>query len=160
MPICEKCGQEFPNRIKINGVIHNIHKRKYCVECSPFGVHNTKKLVPINVVYKCSKCGDTNKDNFYKGRNTICKKCKNRETYNLSREKRDFAVEYLGGRCSHCGYDKYKCALDIHHKDPEKKDKNFPHMRHWSYERIIKELEGCVLLCKNCHSAFHAGELE
>ena len=160
MPICEKCGQEFPNRIKMNGVIHNISKRKYCVECSPFGVHNTKKLVPKSIVYKCSKCGDTNKDNFYKGRNTICKKCKNMETYNLSREKRDFAIEYLGGKCSHCGYDKYKCALDIHHEDPEKKDKNFSNMRHWSYERIIKELKGCVLLCKNCHSAFHVGELE
>ena len=158
MPICEKCNKTFPNWIKIDGVNHNLHKRKYCFECSPFRGHNTKVLVPKEKVYKCSKCGDTNKENFYKRKRTICKNCKNKETALLSKEKRNFAVNYLGGKCTHCGFNKYKCSLDIHHINPKMKDKNFTSMRHWSYERIKKELKNCILLCKNCHSAYHSGE--
>lgn len=160
MLICEKYNEEFPNWIKVDGTMHNLSKRKYCTKCSPFGIHNTKKLVPKSYIYKCTKCGDTNEQNFYKGRNTICKKCKNKETYDLSREKRNYAIDYLGGKCSHCGYDEYRCALDIHHKNPNIKDKGFANMRHWSYERIIEEIKDCVLLCKNCHSALHHGELK
>jgi predicted HNH restriction endonuclease len=33
-------------------------------------------------------------------------------------------------------------------------------MRGWSWEHITKELEKCVLLCKNCHAAVHAGLLK
>lgn len=30
-------------------------------------------------------------------------------------------------------------------------------MRLWTIDKLKKELENCVLLCKNCHSAYHAG---
>jgi hypothetical protein len=29
-----------------------------------------------------------------------------------------FAVDYLGGKCFNCKYDRYTGALDIHHLDP------------------------------------------
>ena len=44
MKNCMQCGQEIPYRIKIDGVYKNLQKRKYCLNCSPFGKHNTRKL--------------------------------------------------------------------------------------------------------------------
>jgi hypothetical protein len=48
-------------------------------------------------------------------------------------------------------------ALDIHHVDPKKKDPDFKRMRGWAWDRIKNELDKCMLLCKNCHAAHHAG---
>jgi hypothetical protein len=33
-------------------------------------------------------------------------------------------------------------------------------MRGWSWDRILVELGKCMLLCKNCHAAFHKGFLK
>ncbi len=72
---------------------------------------------------------------------------------------REFVLNTLGNKCSSCGFNKYPCALDTHHTDPLKKDKNFRSMRSWSIERVKKEIKTCILLCKNCHVAFHNGLL-
>lgn len=45
MPQCEKCGGYFPFLVEINGKKRNLKNRKYCLVCSPFGLHNTKNLV-------------------------------------------------------------------------------------------------------------------
>ena len=96
-------------------------------------------------------------NSFPKGRFSECKKCRNE--YNKKQLKNNHvrAIQYLGGKCAHCGYDKYICALDIHHIDPSKKDKMFAHHAFWSWKRLKKELENCILLCSNCHRAFHSG---
>lgn len=46
--ICHKCGAEFPNRVKIGGVVKNLHGRRYCVSCSPFGTNNRLRLENVN----------------------------------------------------------------------------------------------------------------
>jgi len=37
MPICAKCNIQFPNAIYVEGKRKTLHKRKYCLECSPAG---------------------------------------------------------------------------------------------------------------------------
>lgn len=44
MPDCLKCGAHFPNWVSIDGVKKNLASRKYCLDCSPWGEHNTKPL--------------------------------------------------------------------------------------------------------------------
>jgi hypothetical protein len=44
MPICQKCGVQFPNRVKIDDSIKVTNSRRYCLTCSPYGEHNTKQL--------------------------------------------------------------------------------------------------------------------
>lgn len=159
MKICKLCGNKLPNLLKIDGKVHNISSRKYCIRCSPFKAHNTKPLPKILATdrRKCSKCGDTNPTHFYGQKTRMCRDCDNAYTIEKARLNKRRAREYLGGKCALCGFDKFEIALDIHHIDPQKKDKNFDKMRGWCWERIEKELQGCILLCKICHVAFHNG---
>ncbi len=68
------------------------------------------------------------------------------------------AVDYMGGRCFDCERTGPPGLFDFHHIDA--KDKGFgigqdgiP--RRW--ERVVAELEKCVMLCANCHREVHAG---
>jgi len=68
------------------------------------------------------------------------------------------AVEYKGGKCVECGYDKCIAALEFHHLDPEKKEFNLGVRgltRSW--KKIKNELNKCVLLCANCHREIEYG---
>lgn len=67
-------------------------------------------------------------------------------------------IEYKGGKCEQCGYNK-PCVscYDFHHIDPSQKDfrlggctKNF--------ERLKQEVDKCRLLCKLCHAELHDAE--
>lgn len=110
----------------------------------------------LSLEYVCA-CGVTGKDNFHTGKKTTCKGCANKKRLERSRKRRSFAINLLGGCCQSCGFDKYPCSLEVHHTEPKHKDPNFESMRSWSEERIVKELKTCVLLCSNCHAAYHAG---
>ncbi len=67
-------------------------------------------------------------------------------------------VEYKGGKCTLCGYDKSPWALELHHRDPKKKIFGLSVRgltRSW--ETLIKEADKCILICANCHREIHAG---
>ena len=67
------------------------------------------------------------------------------------------AVQYKGGRCSRCGYDKCVEALEFHHLDSSRKDFGISEKGYTrSWERVRAELEKCILVCANCHRELHA----
>ncbi len=66
------------------------------------------------------------------------------------------AIEYKGGKCKLCSYDKYHGALHFHHIDSTLKTGVWTKIRLWSWDKIIKELDNCDLLCANCHAETHA----
>lgn len=59
-------------------------------------------------------------------------------------------------KCLKCQNNKFYC-LDFHHINPEEKDFSISHAisRKYGYDRILKEINKCVVLCKNCHSEVH-----
>lgn len=65
MPQCLKCDTCFPNRVKIHGKTRHLGNRKFCLDCSPFGVHNTINLLhprrskQSRVEVSCDFCGKT-----------------------------------------------------------------------------------------------------
>ena len=77
-----------------------------------------------------------------------------------SSKLRKIFTDMLGGKCSICGYDKCLEAIDFHHIDPSTKTIGVCTMIHRgkSFEIIEKEVEKCVLLCKNCHTELHNKE--
>lgn len=66
------------------------------------------------------------------------------------------AVDFKGGACEICGYDKCLASLVFHHEDPLAKDFAISeHMTSW--DAILLELEKCALVCSNCHGEIHDG---
>lgn len=89
---------------------------------------------------------------------------KDRAQYNIQavakrrRKIKVMAIEYKGGKCCVCGYDKYVGALDFHHLD--EKSKNFDLSTKGltrSWDRTKTEVDKCILVCANCHREIHAG---
>lgn len=71
------------------------------------------------------------------------------------------AIEYKGGKCQICGYDKYAGALELHHVDRSQKsfgigDKGYTR----SWEKVKAEIDKCLLLCANCHREIEAGIMQ
>lgn len=72
------------------------------------------------------------------------------------RKVKEMAVEYKGGSCEICGYDKYYGALEFHHKDPNEKDFSISSKGYTkSWEMVKKELDKCIMVCSNCHKELH-----
>jgi hypothetical protein len=105
--------------------------------------------------YLCKDCGETNPDNFYGDAKIHCKKCHAKATHQRLIDTRNQAIEFLGGKCNCCGYDRWRGALQFHHKDPTTKDPVLFKKRK-NFENLKPELEKCILLCSNCHAEEHA----
>lgn len=88
-------------------------------------------------------------------------RCKNLFHVNIRRRKlKILALEYKGGKCVICGYNKCASALTFHHRNPL--DKSFgisnPETRSW--EKLKKELDKCDLLCCRCHAEIEDAKLQ
>lgn len=60
-------------------------------------------------------------------------------------------VEYKGGECIICGYDKCIHALEFHHITPEEKKFHLSHPNTRSLKLLKEEADKCILVCSNCH---------
>ena len=163
MKICGKCGKKFKTRVIINGKKRSLSSRKYCLSCSPFGKHNTKKICSGSepkygtktIIRKCKKHGLTEYV-LKTGRYYACKICRVEYVQKRRVKIKVMAVEYKGGKCIKCGYDKCIAALEFHHLDENKKDFSISKKGHCkSWESVKKELDKCVILCANCHRELH-----
>lgn len=85
-----------------------------------------------------------------------CCKCMSEAVQRRRVKLKKLAVEYKGGSCEHCGYNKMQEVLEFHHKDPTQKDFGISAKGHTrSFESIKVELDKCVMLCANCHREEH-----
>ena len=71
------------------------------------------------------------------------------------RDRKLTAIEYKGGKCESCGYDKCPDVLEFHHLDPSQKEASWNKMRLWGKEKLLTELDKCAILCANCHRETH-----
>ena len=73
------------------------------------------------------------------------------------RKVRQMALDYKGGKCERCGYNRCMDALEFHHKDLSKKDFSISKKGYTrSWRKVQIELDKCMLLCANCHREIHA----
>jgi len=73
------------------------------------------------------------------------------------RQRKQEAMEYLGGKCKCCSLKGPHRIMHFHHIDPSTKEGEWDEMRKWSWKRRKAELDKCHLLCANCHGAVHDG---
>lgn len=133
--------KSFKNPIKREKTIHNGIEYRICTKC-----HKEKTVTDFYLKNIGSKYS-----------HTICKSCSKTQTLNWQHELKNKAIQYKGGKCIKCGYNKCINAMDFHHLDSDEKSFGISAKKSRSLENIKSELDKCVLLCANCHREFHAG---
>ena len=129
-------------------------------------MHNTRPIeidttnlllerVPYGALATCKTCGRQYKRS--RTGNKCYNSCGSCNT-NLRRFKLKInLVEYKGGKCEICGYNRATQVLQFHHLDPSKKEFTIGGNHSLSLEKLKKEVDKCILLCSNCHGELHAG---
>lgn len=159
MNACVKCGASFPNRIKMDGKIRNISKRKFCLSCSPWGKHNTKSVLfnsPPTGMKRCLKCLSIKPLGEFFQRHPYCKSCLIKYQHDAAVEKKRRMVKMLGGKCMRCRYNRCLAAMEFHHLDPSQKEIEPARLIKLSWPKVVRELKKCCLLCSVCHKEEHA----
>lgn len=115
----------------------------------------------------CSRCQtEKSAEEFYLRRggkdfSSYCRECTTDQTVERQRRLKRLSLDYLGGKCLICGYSHCQEALDFHHLNPEEKEFSLAALHTTSFsEKIMKELDKCVILCATCHREVHAGITE
>ena len=160
---CRKCSQKIPYMVEIDGKTKYLYKRVYCLSCSPFGGNNRKSLENYTDTEKtCSMCHLLKPTSeFYWAEKEqrhyrYCKQCSTAYDKNKVKQFKQLCLDYLGGKCTKCGYNKCNAALDFHHLDPTKKEFPIPRKKQLTLTQPIKdELDKCTILCANCHREHH-----
>jgi hypothetical protein len=113
----------------------------------------------------CARCKvEKPFDHFYRrrrksGYSAYCKPCMIAQSSERQKKLKLLAVEYKGGVCEKCGYNRCIAALEFHHTDPKEKDFILSGVKSYVFnERIQKELDKCQILCSNCHRETHYKE--
>ena len=82
----------------------------------------------------------------------VCKQCLTDNATVRRHNMKERAIKYKGGKCQVCGYHKFRGALEFHHVSDNKELDNFTGK---SWDKLVKELDKCILLCANCHREEH-----
>jgi predicted HNH restriction endonuclease len=107
----------------------------------------------------CGKCKqERSESEFYSrgkrgGFTSYCKFCNTTDIRERAAKRKQEFVDYKGGKCELCGYDKNIAALDFHHVDPSIKESKLSDFRSLAAARV--ELDKCILICSNCHRELH-----
>lgn len=168
---CRICSNMIPNRQFIENKWRVLKSRKYCLKCSPFGRHNTKKLDnPYVTMEGYRTCPDCQKNlpitSFYKikhkkGINTYCIECAKKRVMSQQKAIKKEALVYKGNVCKICGYSECDSAMEFHHRNKSEKDFNISYFKSKKIDdEIRRELDKCILLCCRCHREVEAGLID
>lgn len=90
-----------------------------------------------------------------------CIKCRSEAVQKRRDKTKELLVEYKGGKCQICGYDRCINALEFHHLNPNEKDFGIASKGYTrSLEANKKEVDKCILVCSNCHREIHDGLID
>jgi predicted DNA-binding protein YlxM (UPF0122 family) len=64
-------------------------------------------------------------------------------------------INFLGGKCKNCGYNKCMAALEFHHEKKDKESSIAVLIKDYSKQKALKEASKCIILCANCHRELH-----
>lgn len=122
----------------------NYGETKYCPSCETFH--------PLSNFYN-----RRGKEGAY----AYCKNCTKIKSNSLARDFKAKLVEYKGGACQICNYNRCQDALDFHHLDPSEKDFTIANYKGKILnDTIKKELDKCILVCANCHREIHSSFIQ
>lgn len=85
-------------------------------------------------------------------------KAYNLKQYNKRKEeRREWWDEVKNHPCQDCGGKFHPSAMEFHHVNGDKEFTPSRGIYTMRKERILKEIEKCILICANCHRVRHNG---
>lgn len=127
MPICTKCNIE-KNIDEFAWRIKEKIKQKRCKICTRLA----------------------SKKHYYNNKKQYFNKNDKRE-----KDINNYIQEYKKTKhCEKCGENRYY-ILQFHHLKDKKADISMLYRKGWSFDKIKKEIEKCIILCSNCHIELH-----
>lgn len=160
---CRLCNKEYKTENDIIFQFHHIDPKSKESEFND--IHSTKKYLKEigKCILVCANCHTEIHSGFYPeyltNKSVIDASDKVCESTKLRRKRKLQAIEYMGGKCSKCGYNKCPSALCFHHKNQLDKEIDigtYSGIIPWNILKV--ELDKCDMLCKNCHFELHAHE--
>ena len=79
--------------------------------------------------------------------------------HKLRRRNKEWLDKYKDElECEVCGENRH-WVLDFHHKDPSEKEEGVSRLvRSAGIDRVLQEIDKCIVLCANCHRDLHYKE--
>jgi hypothetical protein len=118
--ICQNCNSEFNSKVIIDGKERNLQRRKYCLNCSPFGDVN-KKIVPSK---RTSIIWTTPLEEFLKivkesftiteclQKLGLVNKGRNNKTFLTRVKEENISIDHIRRNCSSAGGNTKKIPLE------------------------------------------------
>lgn len=135
--------------------------RVRCEECKDKLSKLPRRRYKMTNRTTCDKCGIVKtKENCFSPEDGIwstkCRKCCRVVGKTSEKKIKQECVDYKGGKCQVCGYNKYLGALDFHHLNPSEKDFTIARRKSSILDDEVRaELDKCALICSNCHREEH-----
>jgi hypothetical protein len=120
-------------------------KKRHCAKC--------KLEYPATLEYFYRRKGKNRSETALL---CYCKFCFNEIQKHKHNELKQKLLDYKGNKCIICGYNKCNAAMDFHHINPTEKEIKIGQTRK-TFEVLRKELDKCVIMCRNCHAETHQG---
>lgn len=128
---------------------------KYCGKCdrnldeSCFSVNKARK---DGLQGQCKECRKKWFKNHYSKKKEYYVKKSKEQRLEFSSKFQEFKSTLS---CHFCG-ESESCCLDFHHLDPKEKDINVSELvSHKNWDKLMTEVNKCVVLCANCHRKVH-----
>lgn len=149
--ICRELG--------LNKPVNHIGTKKLNIDDVIKYYYETKSIRKTAIFFKIDRT--TLREHYIKD-DILIKRVKNFKKRNSNpqavidwrKRKKIELVQYKGGECEKCGYDKSISALQFHHLNPNEKDFTIGGSS-YSLERLKKEADKCIMVCANCHIELH-----
>lgn len=108
----------------------------------------------MSIDYLCTLCDRVLAHKPRSPETACCRHCQQRRSRYTVKAN---LVEYKGGSCQLCGYEKCLSALEFHHVDPTEKEKDLGDLiKYGTRTQAEVEVRKCAVLCANCHREVHA----
>lgn len=135
---------------------NNTETHRQCADCKevlPRTEFHKAKAKHDGILPYCKACFATRNSIAYDARKHII--AERRRTLKAE------CAQLLGGKCQRCGYNEFVSGLDFHHlsdKESVVADLITKAATGKERDKLMAEISKCVLLCRNCHNAYHANE--
>lgn len=109
----------------------------------------------------CKECNNSRSKQYYSDNKISHKKTileRKRKTIAENQYKINKIKRMIGCIC--CCNESEPICLDFHHLGDKDERISVAIRNCWSWDRLVREIKKCILVCSNCHRKIHAGLIE